>query len=137
VVIGLDPGRCKCGVAALGTDGSIRARAIVPPDQVVAWIRGVARGRRALIAIGDGTGCDAVLAALESAGFASQKVDERDTSRQARQAYLREHPARGWRRLVPSGLRYPDGPYDDFVAVILARRRIEAGDCLTNAIDVC
>ncbi len=137
LVIGIDPGRSKCGVAALEPDGVVLARAIVAPPDVLRWVRSVAGNRRALVVVGDGTGCAPVVAALAEAGIAVEKVDERNTSRRARQAYLREHPARGWRRLIPVGLRYPDGPYDDCAAVILAQRRIEKGDCLTKAREVC
>jgi hypothetical protein len=46
-------------------------------------------------------------------------VQEHRTSELARARYLAEHPPRGWRRLIPRGLRTPDEPYDDLVAVIL------------------
>ena len=39
--------------------------------------------------------------------------------------FLRAHPERGWKRLLPPGLRSPDRPYDDFVAVILAERYLD------------
>lgn len=49
-------------------------------------------------------------------------VDEHLTSVEARRRYLADHPGRGLSRLLPAGLRTPDRPYDDYVAVILAER---------------
>ena len=40
----------------------------------------------------------------------------------ARELYFREHPPRGWRRLVPTGLQLPPVPVDDYAAILIARR---------------
>ncbi len=47
-------------------------------------------------------------------------VDEHNTSARARERFLRENPAYGWRRLLPNGLRSPETPYDDYAALMLA-----------------
>jgi hypothetical protein len=76
------------------------------------------------ILLGNGTGAASIFALLEEVGLAValHRVDESFSSEQARALYIRDHPASGWRRLLPAGLRYPDAAYDDYVAVLLARR---------------
>jgi hypothetical protein len=124
IVVGVDPGRSKCGIAALDTSGGILGRRIADPDDVCDAVRQIAQGKAALVVVGNGTGSRRILTALRNAGFDVEEVDETGTSAMARARYLREHPAKGWRRLIPMGLRYPDEPYDDYVALILAQRRI-------------
>jgi hypothetical protein len=53
-------------------------------------------------------------------------VDEFQTSMLARARFCIENPARGWRKLLPCGLRTPEQPYDDYVAVILAERWLQS-----------
>jgi len=76
------------------------------------------------VVIGGSTGCHDLAVRLQDAGCNVQVVDERGTSELARRRYLLDHPARGWRRLIPLGLRHPPEPYDDYAALILAERRI-------------
>ena len=49
-------------------------------------------------------------------------VDEYRTTDDARRAYWKAHPPRGWRRFLPTGMQVPPVPVDDFVAVLLAQR---------------
>lgn len=49
-------------------------------------------------------------------------VDERYTSLEARDRYLQLNTPKGWQRLLPKGLRQPDKPVDDIVAMILIER---------------
>lgn len=121
MVLGVDPGRSKCGVAACAPTG-VLARAIVPPDalpeMVMEW-----RDRYGIteIVVGNRTGSPAVASVLElAAALPVRLVDEAGTTLRARAGYFAEHPPRGWRRLVPRGLLVPPEPYDDYVAVLLA-----------------
>ena len=49
-------------------------------------------------------------------------VDERYSSEEARQRFWQIYPAKGLMKLVPKGMRSPDRPIDDIVAVILIER---------------
>lgn len=127
-VAAIDPGSDKCGVACVASDGTLIARGIVAPESVVEWIRRMSVGHEVRVVLGDGTGHRAVAAMLKEAGIAFRLVNERNTSALARRRYLEAHPPRGWRRLIPIGLRTPDQPYDDWVAVLLAERTISGED---------
>jgi RNase H-fold protein (predicted Holliday junction resolvase) len=125
VVLAVDPGRGKCGVAVC-SDGRVLAKTIVAqahlPDMVREWIDtyGVTS-----VVVGNLTGSGAVLAALgDLGGVPVTQADEAGTTLLARARYFAEHPPRGWRRLVPLGLQTPPEPYDDYVAVLLAERAL-------------
>lgn len=125
----VDPGRVKCGIA-VGRGGVILARTVVATDRVAevvdAWVAefGVQR-----IFLGEGTGSATVRAALRGlAGRASiEGVAETGSTLEARRRYFRDHPPRGWRRLVPLSLQVPPEAYDDYVAELLLERAAPGG----------
>jgi hypothetical protein len=121
VVLAVDPGRFKCGVAVCSAQGTL-ARAIVTLDALPAVVSewqerfGVTE-----IVVGNRTGSGATMAAVQKAARVSVRtVEEAGTTLAARTRYFAEHPPRGWRRLLPLGMQTPPEPYDDYVAVLLA-----------------
>ena len=124
-VLAVDPGRTKCGIAVVDSSGCVLYRGIVPTMSIRGAIMDVcAQFGPSSILLGNGTGAASIFALLEEIGFAVplHRVDERYSSEQARALYIQDHPARGIRKLIPRGLRYPEAAYDDYVAVLLARR---------------
>jgi RNase H-fold protein (predicted Holliday junction resolvase) len=128
-VLAVDPGRGKCGLAVL--DGTvILARAVIARDDLGATLRAWSqRFRPAEIVVGNRTGAEEVAAAVrrEAPGLPVTLGDEAGTTLEARRLYFAEHPQRGWRRLIPLGLQVPPEPYDDYAAVVLARRQAARG----------
>src|SRR5690348_108987 len=128
-VLGIDPGRGKCGVAVCAT-GRVLAKAIVRPAELPNVVVGWATEHKVdVVVVGGGTGSREVMAAL--AGLqASRRLPpvtvegERDTTLAARRRYFQEHPARGWRRLIPRSFQAPPEAYDDYAAVIIAERHL-------------
>ncbi|HZO89910.1 MAG TPA: hypothetical protein VFB38_16390 [Chthonomonadaceae bacterium] len=132
VILAVDPGSAKCGVAVVRSDGVVLFRAIMTVDSLVEEARAlVARFRPLALLVGGGTGSGTLLRALEAARLPVpvRRVDEAHTSEAARARFVAENPARGWQRLLPRSLRTPWCPYDDYVAIILAERywNAEAG----------
>jgi RNase H-fold protein (predicted Holliday junction resolvase) len=127
-VLAVDPGRSKCGVAIV-TSGSVLLREIVDtvslPDRAAALIH---RFAPCSLVVGDGTGSAPVIQMLDSlrGDIPLVRVDESHTSELARVRYMAENPPRGLRRLLPSFLRTPEAPYDDYVAILLAERWLAA-----------
>ncbi len=124
-LLAIDPGRDKCGVAVVQTDGKVRYRAVVPTDDLPA------RARRLMeeygvdtVVLGDRTAARRVERALRGAGLAAHLtvVDEHRSTEEGRRRYFQENPRRGWRRLLPVSMQTPPRPYDDYVAVVLAER---------------
>ena len=122
---GLDPGRSKCGlVLALPEQRRILASAVLTPEacleQVRLWrLQGLRR-----VLLGDGTRSREWREALRELDLSVQLVDERGSTLAARQRYWDLHPPRGWRRLLPRGLRLPPRDIDDVVAQLLLEREL-------------
>ncbi len=132
-VLAIDPGSAKCGLALVhrDADGKLQLvwRAICEPNDVPTRL-GEARSVRpfSLVIVGAGTRSrglvEAVRESMPSIGVLV--VDEKDTSLQARERYWEHNPRRGWRRFLPATLQVPPEPVDDFVALILAERVLQA-----------
>jgi len=125
LLLAIDPGRAKCGVAVL--DGASRVllqRVVLTGDLVTALQEIVAIHPPTTVVLGDRTGQEAVAEAVRQAlpAVPVELVDEHHSSLEARRRYFAEHPPRGWRRLLPSSLQTPPVPVDDWVAVILGER---------------
>lgn len=125
-IIAVDPGRAKCGVAVMTGPDPVRCihRAVVETTRLVVDLAALMRrfpGVKTII-IGAGTGSAPLRRALRSTftGLTVTPVDEHGSSERARHRFLKENVPIGWRRLIPAGLRTPEIPYDDYVAIILA-----------------
>lgn len=129
VVLALDPGSHKCGLAVVRR-GDGEGKPVVLHREVSERSNAVARtlalvrahGVETLL-VGNATGGAPLARALAEALGASlpvRRVDEAFTSERARRRFLDENPPRGLLRLVPRGLRSPSRPYDDYAATVLA-----------------
>lgn len=127
----IDPGREKCGLAALTLDGRVIYKGIVAPDLVPDTVASLLDSKRAdALVIGDRTAMRDVLALLGESllsrfGSGILVVDEHLSSVEARGRYLDEHRPKGIARLIPKGMRTPPEPIDDYAAVILAERYLK------------
>lgn len=71
--------------------------------------------------IGAGTGAKRLLTQLRAwfPHAAWELVGEYQTTLRARELYFQYHPPRGWRCLLPKGMRVPPEPYDDYAALAI------------------
>ena len=122
IVLAIDPGRDKCGIAVLSPQGDVLLHEIVPTGALETRVSELAAEYAPRIIMGDGTTRAAAKARIEAQVGAVTLVDEYRTTEEGRRLYWAENPPRGWRRLVPRGLLTPAVPVDDFAAVALARR---------------
>jgi RNase H-fold protein (predicted Holliday junction resolvase) len=127
-VLGLDPGTRKCGYAVVtGVGAKPLMLGIAPVEALAERLREiVSRNPVGVAAIGRGTNAAAVAAVVQSLGIPVELVDERETTLQARARFFRDHPPRGWRRLIPAGMLLPDRPIDDYAALLIAERYLKA-----------
>jgi RNase H-fold protein (predicted Holliday junction resolvase) len=125
VVLAIDPGSDKCGVAVVARSGAVLSRAIVPTSNLTETVRRLITEFLPIhVVCGKGTGSKPILRELEAASLQAplSSVDESYTSEAARARFVAENPPKGLERLLPRSLRTPSVPYDDYVAVILAER---------------
>jgi RNase H-fold protein (predicted Holliday junction resolvase) len=127
-VLGLDPGTRKCGYAVVAAVGAPPlSLGIVPLETLAERLRDVlAATPAALAAVGRGTNAAVVADVARALGLRVELVDERETTLLARARFFRDHPPRGWRRIVPRGMLLPDRPIDDYAALLIAERFLKA-----------
>jgi len=127
-LLAIDPGTEKCGIAIVTPQRRILEQEITPVAGLALRI-GYFIGKYGVdtIVLGDRTGARDARDLIRSAGFSLEIVfvNEDRSSELGRRRYLQTHTARGWQRLLPIGMRTPDRPYDDYVAVILAERYLD------------
>ena len=124
-ILAIDPGREKCGVAVLASDGRVLVQRVVMTAALDAAVGALIRAYEPNVIMGNGTTSADAKKRVEALGVPVTLVDEYRTTDAAKCAYWKAHPPRGWRRLVPRGMLVPPVPVDDFVAVILAQRFLE------------
>jgi RNase H-fold protein (predicted Holliday junction resolvase) len=123
LVLGIDPGTRKCGLAVVAPGEAPVHLEIVPLGELAARLAAViAAYPIAVAAVGRGTNAGPVIRAARELGLVVAQVDERETTLLARARYFRDHPPRGWRRLIPRGMLLPERPIDDYAALLIAER---------------
>ncbi len=126
-ILAIDPGREKSGIVA-ADDMTILDRSVVSTTSLARVVREW-RARYGIeqVIIGDRTGKDEVrrILAVELTGLPVAVVEEGHTTLLARQRYFADHPARGWRRLLPVTMQVPPEPYDDYAAQVILERFLE------------
>lgn len=126
IVLAIDPGRAKCGLAVVSglQPPQSLERAVVDTERLTLAVADILRRRPEIttLLIGNGTYSATLRRALAETfpQISLETVNEHNTSVRARQRFLSENPARGWRCLLPRGLRSPEIPYDDYAALMLA-----------------
>ncbi|HEX7021934.1 MAG TPA: hypothetical protein VF171_03685 [Trueperaceae bacterium] len=120
MIIGIDPGR-NIGVAFVHEDGRLERSEIITAPELAALE--VPTG--VTVVVGHSTGSGDIQAALRGRGIPFVIVDERNTSLEARELYLRDHPPKGPMRLLPRGLWSPPRPIDDYAAYAIALRYLD------------
>ncbi|HOT28308.1 MAG TPA: hypothetical protein PLU72_08970 [Candidatus Ozemobacteraceae bacterium] len=126
-LLALDPGSDKCGYAVVRYDLSL-------VDKGVVYLAELHRTLQRLcipplpdvIVLGSGTAATAVSDLIEDLdlGVPVRAGEERNSTREARDRYFRDHPPTGFWRLVPLGLQVPPVPVDDYAALIIGERYI-------------
>lgn len=123
MIMGIDPGRDKCGVAVLTAAGEIKYQRVVETAELGDVIkRLIAEHEIELFILGNGTTHKAAASLVEASGLQVKVVDEKHTTEEARREYWKKNPPRGWRKLLPTTMQVPPEPVDAIVAEILVRR---------------
>ena len=129
MVMAVDPGRDKCGIAVLDNTGAIKFQQVIETSNLNLTLSELINTfNLQSIILGNGTTSknakDTISAALMELGknIPINVVNESHTTEEARKLYWQKNPPRGWRRFLPTSMQVPPVPVDDLVAEILARR---------------
>ena len=113
IVLGLDPGTDKCGLAVVSCQQGLLYQEVVRLAELAEIVRRIA-AQFAIdeVAMGDSTGATQTRDQLAQAIIDTPvtTVSEELTSRLARERYWEDNPPRGLARLIPLGLRVPLHP---------------------------
>jgi hypothetical protein len=118
----IDPGRDKCGLALVDGRGRPLRRAVVPTAAAAtAAAEWRAEHGPDHLLLGAGTGSGLLRASLAALALPVEIAPESSTTLQARSLYFADHPPRGLRRFLPRGLLTPPVPIDDYAACAIGR----------------
>ena len=128
IILSIDPGREKCGVAILSSDKGIIYHKVILTDNLLSELNHIISPYTFYcIVLGDRTASSEIKKKLSSVksekGIVS--VDEHLTTELARKRYFAENPPKGFKKFIPLGLLVPPEPYDDYAAIILGERFLE------------
>lgn len=129
LILAVDPGRVRWGLAVVSTDGACLVRSVVPAlEGSAAVARLVDQYQPTVVAVGDRTGAREACRSLSTAGLSCciVAVPEAGSSTEARRLYFSLNPPRGVRRLIPRGLLTPPEPIDGYAAQVIALRYIRS-----------
>lgn len=123
VILSIDPGKEKCGIAVLIPHKKVSYQTIVSTDHIEDSVKScIMQYKPDIIIMGNGTWSQRILSSIQKA--AGEKpvvlVNEKHSTEKARIRYFDENPPRGFWKLIPRSLQVPNKPYDDYAAVILA-----------------
>jgi RNase H-fold protein (predicted Holliday junction resolvase) len=128
MILAVDPGKDKCGIAVLDLSGNVLERKIVPKESLPS----------SLPLYSAKHGITTVVVGQSSFGKELEKdllkleiranvifVSEKYSTLEARRRYWKENKPRGLLKIIPTSLRMPPVPVDDYAAIILGERYLK------------
>lgn len=125
VIISIDPGKSKCGIAVVNSSGEVLKREVVSTTNIVEILSEFINEYSAnKFLIGSGTFSKTVKKMISNSlpNIPIEVIDEKYSTEVARKLYFKEYPPKGIFKIIPLGLQIPPVPYDDFAAVVLAKK---------------
>ncbi|OCL25598.1 resolvase [Orenia metallireducens] len=127
MIIGIDPGKDKCGLAVVDQKLNIRFKEVIKTNSLIDKLKVLKEDYDIEeIVLGDGTKSNNIASKLEGLFKNIHIIDESHSTLEAREYYWQDNPRRGWRRLLPITMQMPPEPVDDYVAVILVLRYLNS-----------
>ena len=130
LILGVDPGSSKSGVALLKADGTIENTEVLLMSNVTeALAEFLGQEDIAICILGNGTTSAQMQNILEQSlpRAVIKVVDEAHSTEEARTLYWEVNPPKGLRKLFPLSMQQPTGNLDGLAAAILVRRYLRQG----------
>lgn len=124
IVLAIDPGSDKCGIAVLMASDVLFKEVVERTDYLHCLDRLFQKYKIEQIVVGDGTGSKKLLSEIKVHYplVPITTINEKHSTEEARTRYWKENKPRGLKCLLPTSMQLPPEPYDHYVAVILAER---------------
>jgi len=132
MILAIDPGNEKTGIAVIATDSSLVEKAICATADLTIVITDMLSlyNEISTIVMGNGTNHRTLYPLIEAVAQKRHKkmclVNEAHTTEEARKRYWVYHPPKGLKRLIPLGMQFPPEPVDDFTAWIIGERYLDS-----------
>ena len=125
VLLGVDPGRSKTGLALVTEAGDIKKYAVVLMEDFTTALQNfIMEENIKNIILGNGTTSETMKRTLKEVFPLAtiHIIEESHSTEEARRLYWRLNPPSGWRKLLPLGLQVPPDSLDGLAAIILTKR---------------
>ena len=124
-IVGVDPGRDKCGVAVLNSSAEILFEQVIETAEFESVLKNlITQFNLQLAILGNGTTHKNAEKILRGLNLEVKIVDEKHTTEEARRLYWKKNPPTGWRKILPTSMQVPPVPVDGIVAEILIKRHL-------------
>ncbi len=128
-LLGIDPGSFKTGIAQVTPEGEVISAVWKETAALAESLQKLcsSAGMPQAVIIGNGTNTQPVHKVLGQVfkNIPVIEIDEKHSTEQARVLYWQLNRPRGWRRLLPEGLRVPPEPLDGYAAAVLVKRYLQ------------
>lgn len=131
ILISIDPGSAKTGLAVLSGDKKVLEKKIISTNDIENEIIScINRFKPDIIVIGNATWSKKIKLLVKSVAgnIPLLMVNEKHSTERARLRYFQENPPRGIWKLLPVTMQVPKEPYDDYAAIILAEEYLDRND---------
>ena len=135
IIMAIDPGRNKCGIAVLSDNGNVLFKAIVGSDNLkYEIISNASTYAASKVIIGSGTGSERIRGELQNVElpFDVEFMNEAFSTLDAKRRYFRDNPPFWLLRILPVSLLVPPRPIDDYAAVVIGERYIANPSAIPN-----
>ena len=125
IVLSIDPGKKKCGVAVVDNHLNFFSGKVVDNKELVNEIsQYLNKFKINKLLLGSGTNSEEIYHRIKKhfPDLVLIKVIEENTTMQARKRYFETYPPTGIAKIIPISFRIPPRAYDDFAALVIAEK---------------
>lgn len=127
MIIAVDPGKYKCGIAVLDPQRVYHMKIVDRESLLLELERFLSCYEIKEIVVGSGTGSSDIVDELSKIEPPLKiiTISETESSIEARKRYFLDNPPRGLLKIIPTTMLVPGHPVDDYAAVILGERYLK------------
>lgn len=134
IILSIDPGKDKCGMAVLDNKKNILEHEIIETKNILnRLIYMITKFNISLIALGNGTFSQEIKKIINESPIEKLPmlniniitIDEKNTTQTGKKLYFKNNPPKGIWRFIPISLQTPKRPYDDYAAAAIGMKYLD------------